>query len=64
MPFQNSFQEWAKATFLIKLYIDYALPPVLAESSGDTNEQERVAIYEGFGRIAEVTSFKRIFEKL
>jgi hypothetical protein len=46
------------------LCTDYALPPVLAESSGDTTEQERVAISEIHGRIAEATSFRRIFEKL
>ncbi len=30
----------------------------------DTTEQERVAIAELHGRIAEATSFRRIFEKL
>ena len=64
MPFWNSFQEWTKATFLFKLRTDYALPPVLAEASGDTTEQERrVPISELHGRIAEATSFRRIFEK-
>ena len=64
MPFWNSFQEWTKVTFLFKLCIDYALPPVLAEASGDTTEQERVPISELHGKIAEATSFRRIFEKL
>jgi hypothetical protein len=64
MPFRNPFQEWAKATFLFKLCTDYALPPVLAEASGDTTEQERLPISEVYGRIAEATSFRRVFEKL
>jgi|GEM_PF-6190875 len=64
MRFWNPFQEWAKATFLFELCTDYALPLVLAESSGDTTEKERVPIAELYGRIAEATSFRRIFEKL
>ena len=56
MKIWNPFQEWAKATFLFKLCTDYALPLVLAEASGGTSEQERVAISEVHGGIDEETN--------